>query len=144
MSICVVVADGGKARILLVESRQSPVIEEMDFVHPESRLREQDLVSDGTGSESDTGGYGKHSMGHERAAHQKETKKFADELSAEIDRLRQSGDLHRIYLVASPKFLGLLRAAMSKQCSALVADEVSKDLVSHSVEDILSHLPRRL
>jgi protein required for attachment to host cells len=128
----------------MAESGQGPLIDKLDFVHPESRLREQDLVSDGTGSESDAGGYGKHSMGHERDAHEKETKKFADELCAEIDRLRQGGELRRIYLVASPKFLGLLRAAMSKQCSTLLAGEISKDLVSHSIEDIRSHLPKRL
>lgn len=144
MSICVVVADGSRARILLAESGQSPLIDEKDFIHPESRLREQDLVSDGTGSESDAGGFGKHSMGHERTAHEKEMKNFADELSVEIDRLRQGGDLRRIYLVAAPKFLGLLRATLSKQCSSLIEGEISKDLVSHSIEDIRSHLPRRL
>ena len=144
MSICVVVADGSKARILLAESGQSPLIDKMDFIHPESRLREQDLVSDGTGSESDAGGFGKHSMGHERTAHEKEMKNFADELCVEIDRLRQGGDLRRIYLVAAPKFLGLLRATMNKQCDSLIEGEISKDLVSHSIEDIRSHLPRRL
>ena len=144
MSICVVVADGSKARILLAESGQSPLIDEKDFIHPESRLREQDLVSDGTGSESDAGGFGKHSMGHEKTAHEKEMKNFAGELCVEIDRLRQGSDLRRIYLVAAPKFLGLLRSSMSKQCSALLEGEVSKDLVSHSIEDIRAHLPRRL
>lgn len=144
MSICVVVADSSRARILLAESGQSPLIDEKDFIHPESRLREQDLISDGTGSESDAGGFGKHSMGHERTAHEKEMKNFADELCVEIDRLRQGSDLRRIYLVAAPKFLGLLRAAMSKQCSSLIEGEISKDLVSHSIEDIRSHLPRRL
>ena len=144
MSICVVVADGSKARMLLAESGQSPLVDDRDFIHPESRLREQDLVSDGTGSESDAGGHGKHSMGHEKTAHEKEMKNFADELCVEIDRLRQGSDLRRIYLVAAPKFLGLLRAAMSKQCSSLVEGEISKDLVSHSIEDIRSHLPRRL
>lgn len=144
MSICVVVADSSKARILMAESGQGPLTDEKDFIHPESRLREQDLVSDGTGSESDGGGFGKHSMGHERTAHEKEMKNFADELCVEIDRLRQGSDLRRIYLVAAPKFLGLLRTAMSKQCSTLIEGEISKDLVSHSIEDIRSHLPRRL
>ncbi|MDH3633241.1 MAG: host attachment protein [Gammaproteobacteria bacterium] len=144
MSICVVVADGSKARILVAESGQSPLIDDRDFIHPESRLREQDLVSDGTGSESDAGGYGKHSMGHERTAHDKEMKNFADELCVEIDRLRQGSDLRRVYLVASPKFLGLLRSSMNKQCSALLEGEISKDLVNHSIDDIRSHLPKRL
>ena len=109
MSICVVVADGSRARILVAESGSSPLVDERDYIHSESRLREQDLVSDGSGSESDSGGFGKHSMGHEKAAHQKQAETFAHELSDEIDKLQRTHDLRRIYPVASPKFLGLLR-----------------------------------
>jgi protein required for attachment to host cells len=144
MSICIVVADSSKARILVAESGQSPLVDDRDFIHPESRLREQDLVSDGPGSETDSGGYGKHSMGHEGTAHQKQAETFAGELCDEIDKLRRKSDLRRIYLVASPKFLGLLRSGISKQCAQLLAGEVNKDLVTHSIEDIRSHLPRRL
>jgi protein required for attachment to host cells len=144
MSICVVVADSSRARLLLAESGHSPLVDERDYIHSESRLREQDLVSDGTGSESDSGGFGKHSMGHEKAAHQKEAETFAHELCDEIDKLRRTRDLRRIYLVASPNFLGLLRSGISKQCVELVAGEVNKDLVDHNIEDIRSHLPKLL
>lgn len=144
MSICVVVADSSRARILVAESGNSPLVDEKDFIHPESRLREQDLVSDGSGSESDSGGFGKHSMGHEKATHQKQAEAFAHELRDEIDKLRRTSDLRRIYLVASPKFLGLLRSSINKQCAELLAGEVNKDLVEHSIEDIRSHLPKRL
>ena len=144
MSICVVVADSSRARIMVAENGNSPLVDEKDFIHPESRLREQDLVSDGPGSESDSGGFGKHSMGHEKAAHQKQAEAFAHELRDEIDKLRRSSDLRRIYLVASPKFLGLLRSSISKQCTELLSGEVNKDLVDHSIEDIRSHLPNRL
>ena len=144
MSICVVVADSSKARILVAETGHSPLVDDRDFIHPESRLREQDLTSDGSGSETDSGGYGKHSMGHEGTGHQKQAETFAGELCDEIDKLRRKSDLRRIYLVASPKFLGLLRSALSKQCAELLAGEVNKDLVTHSIEDIRSHLPRRL
>ena len=144
MSICVVVAGSSKARILLVESGHSPLTDDRDYVHPESRLRVQDLVTDGTGSEIDSGGYGKHSMGHERAAHQKQVETFAHDLCGEIDKLRQNSDLWKIYLVAPPKFLGLLRSSISKQCRELLVGEVNKDLVNHSIEDIRSHLPKRL
>ena len=144
MSICVVVADSSKARFLLAENGSGPLVDQSDYVHPESRLREQDLVSDGSGSESDSGGFGKHSMGHENAAHRKQAEIFAHELCNEIDKLRRTSDLRRIYLVASPKFLGLLRASISKQCADLLAGEINRDLVTHSIEDIRAHLPRLL
>ena len=144
MSICVVVADSSRARILLAEIEHSSLIDYRDFIHSESRLREQDLVTDRTGTEVDSGGYGKHSMGHEKLAHQKQAVNFAHQLCGEIDKLRQNSNLHKIYLVASPKFLGLLRSCMSKQCAKLLAGEVNKDLVNHSIEDICSHLPKAL
>ena len=144
MSICVLVADSSKARLFVAESGSDPLLEDRELDHPESRLREQDLVTDGSGSESDSGGYGKHSMGHEGEARRQQAEIFADEISSEIDRLRRSTDLRRIYLVAPPKFLGLLRSALNQQCSELLAGEINKDLVNHEIDDIRSHLPRRL
>jgi len=144
MSICVVVADSSRARILLAEIEHSSLIDYRDFIHSESRLREQDLVTDGTGTEVDSGGYGKHSMGYENAAHQKQAETFAYELCGEINKLRRNSDLHKIYLIAPPRYLGLLRSSISKQCAELLVDEINKDLVNHSIEDIRSHLPKYL
>jgi len=144
MSVCVVVANSSKARVLLAEDAHSPLIENADYVHPQSRLREQDLVSDGSGSAADSGGFGKHSMGHEQATKHKQAELFAQEIGAEIDKLRRITDLRRIYLVAPPKFLGLLRTSISKQCHELLHGEVNKELVTHSLEDIRSHLPKLL
>jgi len=144
MSIIVLVADGSRARFLRAEDGGSPLTETADFVHPESRLRQQDLVSDGSGSGRDSGGYGLHSMGHENEAHRRQQETFARELCNEIDRLRGAGDLHRIYLVAPPGFLGHLRAALGKQSTELIAGEVGKELIAGSLDDIRSHLPKRL
>jgi len=144
MFICVIVADSSKARFLSAQSGNSPLQDDYDFIHCESRLKEQDLVADGTGSGNDSGGYGKHSMGHENASHQRQAEIFAHELCSEVDKIRQNSDLRRIYLVAASKFLGLLRGSLSKQCTELLAGEVNKDLVNHSIEDIRSHLPGKL
>ena len=144
MTICVIVADGSRARILLAEHGNSPLTEVQDFVHPESRLREQDLITDLPGRGSDSGGPGKHTMGQENTARRREVDDFARELSGEIDRLLRKTRLHRIYLVASPKLLGHLRAALSKQCVELIAGEIDKDLVRHDLEAIRSHLPKSM
>ena len=144
VSICIVVADSSRARILTAQSGSGPLQDEKDYIHNESRLKEQDLVADETGSGSDSGGYGKHSMGHEGAAHQRQAETFAHEICSEVDKLRQHSDLRKIYLVAAPKFLGLLRTGLNKQCTELLVVEVNKGLVKHSIEDIRSHLPKRL
>ncbi|MDH3534592.1 MAG: host attachment protein [Gammaproteobacteria bacterium] len=146
MSIAVIVADASRARVLFTEDDygKAALVETEDLVHPESRLREQDLVTDGTGSGTDSGGFGMHSMGHEKAAHDRQAEIFAVELCARIDKIHRREKLRRIYLVAPPRFLGMLRASLSKQCVSIVAGEVSKNLVASSLDDIREHLPKRL
>jgi protein required for attachment to host cells len=85
-----------------------------------------------------------HSMGHEKAAHDRQAEIFAKELSAALDKLHRRQQLRRVYLVAAPGFLGLLRASLSKQCTSLVAGEVGKNLVTHKLEEIRAQLPKRL
>ena len=144
MPICVLVADSSKARFLLAESGRDPLIDYLDLVHPESRLREQDLVTDGPGSAAETGGQSRHSVGNEKSAHRKHAEAFARELCRELDKLRRKRDLRRIYLIAAPKLLGHLRAVISGQSAALLAGEIDKDLVGQSIDEIRSHLPKRL
>ena len=144
MTICVIVADGSRARILQAEHGDSPLIELQDFVHPESRLLDQDLITDEPGRGIRSGGAGKHTMGHESEARRKEIDDFARELGTEVENLRRKTRPHRIYLVASPKLLGYLRDALSKQCADLIAGEIAKDLVRHDLDDIRAHLPKRM
>ena len=144
MSIIVLVADGSRARLLCAEDGGSALTEIEDFVHPESRLRQQELVSDGPGSGNDSVGRGRHSMGHENAAHRQQEADFARELGSEIDRVRDANQPHRIYLVAPPRFLGELRDHLSKQSTALLAGEIDKNLVQHGIDEIRAHLPKRM
>ena len=144
MTICVIVADSSRARMLIADSDRSPLVDYRDFVHPESRLREQELVSDGPGSGRDSAGQGKHSMGNEKTAHKKQAADFAQELGQALEKLRAEGGLYRVYLIAPPRFLGHLRAGINKQCAALVSGEIGKDLVRHGIDDIRAQLPRRL
>jgi protein required for attachment to host cells len=85
-----------------------------------------------------------HSMGHEKAAHSRQAEIFAAELCEHIEKLHRRRKLRRIYLVASPNFLGMMRASLGKQCASLVAGEVNKNLVTHGLDDIRAHLPKRL
>jgi protein required for attachment to host cells len=144
MPIAVIVADASRARVLATREDPGELYELEDLVHPQSRLREQELVADGAGSGIDSGGRGMHSMGHEKAAHDRQAEIFAGELCEEIDKLRQRLKLRRIYLVAAPAFLGLMRASLGKQCASLVSGEVGKNLVTHSLQEIRDHLPKRL
>ena len=136
----------GPARILTAESKTSDLVDSRDYIHPQSRLRDQDLVSDGGGSAGNGGGNGngRHTMGHEHEPHQQQANDFARELCHMIEAGCRDNNLHRIYLVAPPKFLGLMRNGLNKQCAARIEDEINKNLVDHNLQDIRTHLPRIL
>ena len=144
MTIWVVVADSSKARILAAENKTAELADISGFIHPASRMRIQDLVADGSGSGSDSGGYGRHSMGHENDPHQQEAEIFAREICGEIEQGCRDKNLHRIYLIAPPRFLGLLRGYLNKQCAERIEEEIDKNLVEHSIKEIRGNLPRLL
>jgi len=137
----VIVANASQARILSAKNNTMSLTEISNLIHSASRLREQELVTNRPGSGNNPGGYRGHSMGHEQDAHQRQGALFAHQLSDEIDKLVQGNKPCKIYLIAAPAFLGQLRAALSKPTVSLVVHEITKDLVTHSVEDIRSHLP---
>ena len=143
MSILVVVADSSRARILRADDRRGPLQEVKDLVYPEARLREQELVADGVGTGGGNGS-GSHSMGHEKDAHQRQAELFSRELCQEIGQSSDDKDVHKIYLVAAPRFLGLMRSSLNKNCSNKVVGELDKNLVAHSIADIRDHLPKVL
>jgi len=52
----VLVADGARARVFSVDRARGPLNEEADFVHPEKRLPERELVTDNPGCSRGPGG----------------------------------------------------------------------------------------
>jgi protein required for attachment to host cells len=144
MTILVIVADASRARIFSAVDKAAPLTETKDLVNTASRLRDQDLVADGHGSGVDSTGHGKHTMGHENDAHKHQTSLFSRQLADEIESVRSTGALYRIYIIAPPVFLGLVRSDLTKASGELIEETINKDLVQHSIDDIRSHLPKLL
>ena len=143
MTIWVVVADSSKARILSAENTKSPLQEYQDFVHTASRLKEQELVSDGPGRGSNGNG-NHHGVGNEKDAHQHEAEVFAREVCEHINKNCHGKDLRKLYLVAPPRFLGLMRKSLSKNACGILVKEIDKDLSSQSLPEISKYLAAHL
>ncbi len=141
MTVWVVVADASKARIFTAENRLSPLQELEDHVHATTRLHGQDLEADAPGRAFDSAGQGRHAMGKEELTKDTEAQRFAHELSEVITKARNEEAFIKLYLVAPPKFLGMLRDALPKNVKERLEGEVPQDLVKHDAEDIRGHLP---
>ena len=143
MTVWVLAADASRARIFQATSSQGALEELTDLLHPESRLREQGLVSDSPGRERDPGGTG-HTMGHEDDAAREEWDRFAREVSQALKTAREAGRVQRLHVLAAPAFLGLLRKHLDPGCRALVASEQDTNVTGMDAKDIRARLPEHL
>lgn len=141
MSIWVVVADASRARIFSAENRNGNLNEEAGYVHPASRQKGMDLESDSQGRAFDSGGQGRHAMGKESDYSEHEAEVFARELCGEINKACHNASFDKLYVIATPRFLGHVRAHLGAQAKKLVAGEVTKDVVNHGSQDIRKQLP---
>ncbi len=139
----VLVAEKSRARLFDWQSRD--VLNEIKtFSHPESRLHEQDLVTDKRGRAFDSAGEGRHAHQEQNRARQHESETFAKELIALLDRSRSRQEYERVVIVAAPEFLGQLRDEMPPELEKAVLQEVSKNLVQESTDSIRKYLPEVL
>jgi protein required for attachment to host cells len=143
-TIWVLVADSARARLFQTAGPRGPLQERTDLVMPQSRLQEQDLVSDRPGRSFDRMGEGRHAMEPRTPAKEVESDRFAARIAALLESERQKSAYARLVLVAPPAFLGQLRDALSEQVRTLVFTELDKDLVQHGADDIREHLPETL
>jgi protein required for attachment to host cells len=85
-----------------------------------------------------------HSLGPDEGLKEKEAGRFAHDLAHHLRAGREQGRFRRLYVVAPPHFLGVLRQHVDEHTLALVIESFDKDLVRHGAEDIRKHLPERL
>lgn len=110
-----------------------------DIPHPEGKLKSKDLGSDKPGRSFDSHG-ARHSFEQEvgPAAHVAEV--FARQIAGILEEGRVGHRYGGLVLVAEARFLGILRAALSRETSALVTATVNKDLGHVETQEVPKHL----
>lgn len=146
--IWVLVADGARARLFRAQGARGGLVELETWVHPESRLQEQDLVTDAPGQDRDRGslqGGGRHGFNEHQSAHDREIESFAREIAQKLAAAHNEGSFGRLVLCAPPRFLGLLREFIPGGVRQLIRDEVAKDLTGiKDVRELRKRLPDSL
>ncbi|WGZ92899.1 MAG: host attachment protein [Candidatus Thiothrix putei] len=143
MAILIVVANAAAARFFSAEplNANAPLIELEDKVHPSSRLHGRDLETDSPPRVFDSQGHARHAIEPKTDIKEQQADAFALELSNYLEEMRNTNRYDKLYIIASPHFLGLLRGHFKQSVTELLAETVDKDLTHHSVEDIRAHLP---
>lgn len=144
MTTCVLVADASRARIFEAPLPKDGLTEIEELVHPASKMHPQDMASDEPGVSHDRVGQGVHGMEQETDIKKQEAMRFAKEVVDKITALQQKKDYAKLYVIAAPAFLGLLRNKFSNPTKNIIVDEISKNLTTFGIEEIRAQLPKFL
>ena len=142
--IGIVVCNHSQARLFKANS-MAIVSEIADQVNPQARMRDQDLATDEPGKYRGGGLDGQHhAEDHRTAPRDKAAANFARDIATAVAAMVATHQLEKLYIVAEPGMLGLLRAELSDHCRKLVADEITKDVVGRTPDQIRDYLPTPL
>lgn len=136
----IIVANSSTARIFEAQNNRE-IVEIETFVHPKSRLKGTDLETDRPGRNTERTGISRFSVNNTHDLKEHEAENFAREISQFLNKAVVSNQVGKIYLVANPSFLGLLRKQLSSPTEKIVAGEVNKDICMMTHEKIREQLP---
>ena len=135
----ILVANASLARLYanLGPNKGLQLVKEM--MHPKSRQKNADLVTDRPGS---SGGSGTRSGSKQPQTLPKEHEAhlFAQALAQELYQGRAKNAFRRAILVAPPAFMGLLNTVLDKPTAQLVTDRFEKDYTKTTSTELSSHL----
>ena len=107
--------------------------------HNESQLHKKDLSSDKQGSHR--GSFGTDTMEAKTPAKVKEANHFAHQVAQFLEDGVNHQQVERIYLIANPEFIGILRQTIKPHVAKIIEKEIHKDLMHSTPEQIRDYLP---
>ncbi len=135
-----VVASRAGARILERKGRLAELSLVETLQNEAGRLKSSEIDTDRAGRSFDAVGHGRHPMEREESPHDRAAANFARELAERVLAGRNTHRFDQLVLVAEPRFLGLLRAALDHVSAGLVIESVGKDFAHLQVRDLEKHL----
>jgi protein required for attachment to host cells len=126
----VVVADESKAIVYTRATKSGPLREAFSLANEAARMKTEQLISDSGGRSHDRKGKGRHTMTNEKVDPKKQAALiFAKQIAERIGRVIHDGSCRGFALIAAPRFLGVLREAVSAATSIEPYATVNKEVV---------------
>ncbi len=115
-----------------------------EIPHPQGRLKNQDFDADKPGRAFDSHGTGRHALQRAHSPVEQAAILFAKQLAERLEQARVAGRYERLVLVAEPRFLGWLRAALSPETAQRVVASVDKDYAELEARELSERLGKEL
>ena len=124
----ILITDGARARAVLNTGPGHGIVavDSVDFRSP--NLASRDIETDRPGRSFDSQGPGRHHKEPARSAHEQQEHDFVTTMAVYLDEQLENDQFDRLILVAAPRALGDLRAAISDRVRKTVMAEIDKDL----------------
>jgi protein required for attachment to host cells len=137
----IVVADEREANFFDGSKADGPLTARGEMRNETAGMKDIELETDREGRRFGGGGH-HHGVDGERSTERHELTLFAKEVADRIDKDRVNREFDKLVIVAPPRMLGLLRQSLSAPSQAMLAGEISKDVVHHGPEAIRNVVPR--
>jgi protein required for attachment to host cells len=109
-----------------------------ELIHPESRQKNSELVTDRAGAMGTGAGGG--SMQAQTLPKQHEAKVFAQEIAQALYAGRAQNAFKRAIIVAPPAFIGMLNTAIDGPTAQLISDRFEKDYTKNTEPELSERL----
>ncbi|WP_045214724.1 host attachment protein [Desulfonatronovibrio magnus] len=140
--IWVLAADNGRARLFETTKRTVLENEIQSLVNPAARQSVNEIVEDRPGRSPHP------SDGEKRVAYtptsdpkKHEIQQFARSLAETLNNGARDNKFQKLYILAPPSFLGMLRSELSNATQKKIAGEIDKNLAQLKMEEVRKHLP---
>jgi protein required for attachment to host cells len=137
MKTWVAVANRSEARFFEIDEKEKNklrLIKKLE--NPKGRLRDREINADRPGMNTFSFAYSQTSLTKPQKPTDRVAQIFAKSVSEELERGFNAHLFQRLILVVEPRFLGKIRAVLSKQTSGAVCSTLTKDLVHVAEHDL--------
>jgi protein required for attachment to host cells len=143
-NVWILVADHARARLFSFDQDAPRMIEVADFVNPAARDPAREREHAPPPRVHDRVGESRHAIEPRTSPMQKAESQFAAMLVSHLKRDRDEKRYRSLVLVAPPRFLGALNAALDTGLGKAVRLRVPKNMTRSPVNEILEVLPYTL
>ena len=140
----ILVADGARARILKNEGPGKGLQPAIDKAFEQALPPTREIGTDRPGRVQESANSARHAMVQRVDWHRFEKERFAKSMAKLLDAAAGRNAFDRLILVAPPKTLGDLRAALGQRSRARVTGELDKDLTPITAAELSDHLYKLL
>ena len=140
----VVVTDSTRARIFEKKGANQPLHEFEDLYHPAAYENQDELEHHTRGRFHDVGTRHSHTDDPSVSPLTHQNDLFAKSIALYLDKGRKDAKYHRLYLISSPHFLGLLRNKLGKEVNRLIENEWSQELSDLSADEVENFLKEKI